>query len=120
MKRIIPANIYENLPCSMVAVGCALGYADRERVKGLKSDLLKNDGYLSLDGMNKLIRANTSVKRRSHYRRGERPYLKDFCHSFRGRAVVCVRGHFVYVENDAYYSFFSNENDEIIEVWELS
>lgn len=119
MKRIIPDKIYKRRPCSVVAVGCALHIADSRALRGLYSDLLREDGYLSLDGMNRLIRANTSVVRRINYRRGERPCLRDFCHGFDGDAIVCVAGHFVYVTHGDYYSFFWNGSDEVISVWIL-
>lgn len=81
MKRITPDKIYNDLPCSQVAVGCALGITDKEAVLRLKSPCLKNDGYLSLDGMNALVRANLDVKKRVNYRGGERPALRDWAHS---------------------------------------
>lgn len=120
MKRIVPSDIYRGLPCSVVAVGCALKIASRDALRALTSPLLHGDGYLSLDGMNRLVRANMAVKRRRNFRRGERPCLRDFCHGFDGKAVVCVSGHFVYVENGNYYSFFKNGNDEVIAVWEVA
>lgn len=119
MKRIVPDKIYRGLPCSVVAAGCALHLAVRASIRALYSPDLKRDGYLSLDGMNRLIRANMAVVRRVNYKRGQRPCLRDFCHEFSGRAVVCVAGHFVYVENGDYYSFFKNGNDEVISVWIL-
>lgn len=120
MKRIIPDNIYKEKPCSVVAVGCALGIASESALSALKSPLLHKDGYLSLDGMNRLIRANLTVIRRTNFRRGARPCLRDFCHEFSGRAVVCVAGHFVFVKGGDYYSFFWNDDDEVIAVWEVA
>lgn len=119
MKRIVPGKIYRGLPCSVVALGCALKIGDSEALQRLYSPSIHADGYLSLDGMNRLVRANMGVIRRVNYRRGERPCLRDFCHRFDGKAVVCVAGHFVYVEDGNYYSFFKNGNDEVICVWEV-
>ena len=119
MKRITPDKIYRGKPCSVVAVGCALHNTSREVLKSLTSPLLRSDGYLSLDGMNRLVRANMAVTRRRNFRRGERPCLRDFCHGFDGKAVVCVAGHFVYVEDGDYYSFLWNGDDEVIAVWEV-
>lgn len=118
MKRILPATMYRRKPCSVVAVGCALG-ASQEALDGLTSPDLRSDGYLPLNGMNDLVRANLRVKRRVNYRRGMRPCLRDFCHSFKGRAVVCVVGHYLYVEGGDYYSFFYNGNDEVVSAWIL-
>ena len=119
MKRIIPSDFYKNKPCSVVAVGCALGIASESALNALKSPFLREDGYLSLKGMNRLIRANAEVLWRRDFKRGSRPVLRDFCHEFKGRAVVCVQGHFVFVNDGDYYSFFYNGNDEVISVWAL-
>ena len=119
MKRILPDNVYLDLPCSMVAVGCALKTTDKAVVRGLKSEFLKSDGYLSLDGMNRLVRAHMAVIRRENFKRGERPNLRDFCHSYSGRAILCLLGHFVYVEGGNYYSFFFNGDDPVVAAWYL-
>lgn len=119
MKRIVPGRIFAGEPCSVVAVGCALNVKSQAAVEALKSPLLHSDGYLSLDGMNRLIRANMRIKKRTNFARGARPCLRDFCHEFKGRAIVCVKGHFVYVENGDYYSFLKNGSDEVITVWEI-
>ncbi len=118
MKRIRPDAMYRRKPCSVVAVGCAMR-ASKEALTTLTSPELRSDGYLSLDGMNRLIRAHAAVERRFKYSRGDRPTLREFCHSFDGRAVVCVSGHYVYVENGDYYSFFYNGSDEVISAWIL-
>ena len=118
MKRIIPSVIYEGLPCSVVALGCALGITSKNDLEGLFSDELKADGYLSLDGMNRLIRAHTDVKKRENYKRGQRPALRDFAHAHLGqKAVICVAGHFIYFDGRDYHSFFWNGGDPVISVW---
>lgn len=119
MKRILPDNIFKGVPCSAVAVGCALKIHDKSAIDALISNDLHSDGYLSLNGMNKLVRAYMSVKRRVNYKRGERPCLRDFCHGYNGRAIVCLLGHFVYVEGGNYYSFFFNGDDPVVSVWYL-
>ena len=120
MKRILPNKIYRGVPCSVVAVGCATGITARDALRGLYSPDLRSDGYLSLHGMNRLVRANLAVLRHMTFRRGARPCLRDFCHAFKGKAVVCVAGHYVYVANGDYWSFFRNGDDEVISVWELA
>ena len=121
MKRITPDAIYEGLPCSVVAVGCALGITRKNDLKALFSDELKADGYLSLNGMNKLIRANLNVKNRVNYKRGERPLLVEFAHgSGKGKkAVICVLGHYIYFDGKDYYSYFFNGQDRVVSVWYL-
>ena len=119
MKRILPDDVYKKLPCSVVAVGSALKTVDRNVIKGLFSADLKSDGYLSLRGMNDLVRANLSVTRRDNFKRGQRPCLRDFCHGYSGRAVLCLLGHYVYIEKGDYYSFFFNGDDQVVSAWYL-
>lgn len=121
MKRIVPADIYRELPCSVVAIGEAMGIADRASLDALFSAQLHSDGYLSLKGMNALVRANTDVIRREDFRRGERPALRDFAHAHLGqKAVICLLGHFVYFDGRDYHSFFWNGGDPVVAVWYLA
>ena len=121
MKRIEPADIYRLKPCSVVAVGCALGLTEKSALRGLKSPFLQPDGYLSLDGMNALVRARLAVKKRQNYRRGERPLLRDWAHEHEGeRAVVCVFGHYLYFDGHDYHSFLQNGGHEVVTVWYLA
>lgn len=120
MHGIIPRDIYKRQPCSIVALGCALDIADRNALDAIKSPKLHEDGYLSLNDMNTLIRANLSVIRRVNYKRGERPVLRDFCHEFSGKAILCLEGHYVYVEGGNYWSFFKNGSDKIVCAWFLT
>lgn len=122
MKRITPDKVYEGLPCSMVAVGCAMGAqgAVSAAEDALRSPDLHADGYLSLDGLNRLIRAHMHVTRRENFRRGERPALRDFAHSHLGqRAVICVLGHYLYFDGRDYHSFLWNGGDPVVSVWYL-
>ena len=120
MKRITPKPILSAVPCSVCAMACALDTTDRNALLALKSNDLHEDGYLSLNGMNKLIRANLSVKKRMDYRRGERPALRDWAHEHLGdKAIVCVAGHFIYFDGRDYHSFFWNGGDPVIAVWVL-
>lgn len=121
MKRVVPGSIYRGAPCSVVAVGCAAHITDPDALRGLYSDAMHADGYLSLDGMNRLVRANLAVTRRLNYRRGERLVLRDWAHEHRGtKAVICVAGHFIYFDGKDYHSFFWNGGDEVISVWEVA
>lgn len=119
MKRIVPNKIFRGAPCSVVALGCALHVTNRGALRALYSDDMKADGYLSLRGMNALVRAHMHVKQRWNFKKDVRPCLRDFCHDFSGRAIVCVLGHFVYVEDGDYYSYFFNGDDKVVTVWVL-
>lgn len=120
MKRIIPDDIYRGLPCSTVAVGCALGITGTAPLEALVSGSLKADGYLSLKGMNALIRANLAVKRRTDFKQGKRPLLREYAHTHSAPAIICVTGHFLYYDGKDYWSFFYNGGDEVVSVWELN
>lgn len=118
MKRIEPSSIYNYMPCSVVAVGCAIGADSVNALNGLKSRSLHSDGYLSLRGMESLVKANLDVTGKEYYRKGQRPALRDFAHAHEGRkAVICLLGHFVYFDGHDYYSFFKNGGDQVVQVW---
>jgi hypothetical protein len=110
MLRITPDKSLKDLPCSIVAVSCAV-----KEPKGYPE--LRKDGYATLDAANKYIRINLPIKNRIDYKRGHRPKLKDM--KFEGRAIVCVYGHFIYVDKDQYWSFFDNDEDEVVNVWNI-
>lgn len=111
MKRRKPNDTLRGKPCSIVAVSCALG----GKAKGKPT--LK-DGYATLASANKYIRENLNVKKRTDFKRGQRPKLKDL--HLDGKAVVCVLGHFLYLDHEDYWSYFNNENDPVVAMWELN
>ena len=111
MNRHVPSPALQMVPCSVVAVASALG----RRPDG--SPQLRPDGYATLAAANKFIRANLPIKRRKDFKRGERPLLRDL--HFTGKAIVCVLGHYIYLDGEDYYSFFENENDDVVAVWEI-
>ncbi len=113
MVRIMPFEGYANLPCLICAVSCALGYIPCD----LPMPELKPDGYATLRVANKFIRKYLNITRRTDYKRGERPRLGDLNVD---KALVCVYGHFVYVENGCYYSFFDNVGSNVVCLWEIN
>ena len=119
MKRIIPDEVYSRRPCSVVSIGCALGLTDRKQIRAIVPDGLKNDGYLSLDGMNRLVRSVLPVEKKEVFKRGQRPILRDLMKDNHRRAVVCLLGHFIYIDGDKYYSFFRNGDSPVVCVWWL-
>ena len=121
MKRITPCDIYLNKPCSVVALGSALGMSDEKAIKALYSEELDGSGYLSLKGMNRLVRKFLKVKRQEKFKRGERPSLRDYVHEHIGiKAIICVYGHYVYYDGKNYHSFLYNGNDDVVSVWILN
>ncbi|MBR5178950.1 MAG: hypothetical protein IKW90_09165 [Lachnospiraceae bacterium] len=119
MSRLSPAPVFHSLPCSIVSVGCALGFSRDKTIEKAEEIGLKDDGYLTLENMNKFIRSLLSVQKKEYYKRGTRPLLEEFLRGNKKRAVVCLLGHYVYVDKENYYSFFQNERDEVVCVWWL-
>lgn len=115
MNRLTPRYDLYDKPCCITAVVCAAGTDDI--VDNLEYLPSRGEGYATLDAANKFIRTNLHVKKITKYRRCERPLLKDL--HFDGKAVVCVRGHYLYLDHENYYSFFDNENDPVVAVWSL-
>lgn len=110
MKRRKPSDKLRGKPRSIVAVSCAT-----KNPTG--SPVLKSDGYATLTAINDYIRRNLKVLRRVNYRRGERPRLRDL--HLDGRGIVCVLGHYLYVDHEEYWSFFRNEDDRVVAVWQI-
>ena len=111
MKRIKPSEALRGVPCSLVAVSCALGVDIPPTGMKLKGT------HGTLADMNRYVRMHLPVIRQIKYRRGERPKLKDL--HIKGKAIVCVYGHFLYLENETYWSFFKNSDDDVVCVWIL-
>jgi hypothetical protein len=104
---------FNGAPSLFVAVDLAKGVLESPR--GWPK--LRKDGYASLNAANAWIRENLPVKGRRDYRRGTRPKLKDL--HLDGMAVVCVHGHYIFLDHEVYWSFLDNEEDEVVAVWEL-
>jgi hypothetical protein len=116
--RHLPPKHFQSLPCSIVAITSA------------KKDLniytetifpkeLREDGYLDLNVMNKLVRANLPVKKKQYFKKTERISLEDFLGINEEKCIVCVYGHYIYVNKANYESFFENEKDKIVCIWFL-
>lgn len=115
--RYFPRDYYNDKPCSYVSVGVAY-----ENLVGRSFNLplqeeLKENGYFTLDKMNKFIRFVLPIKRKVYFKRNERMLLKDLLGSNDEKCIVCVLGHYIYVDCQDYWSFFDNENDEVVCVW---
>lgn len=113
IKRRDPSQALADIPCSMVAVGTATG-ALPDKPAGLRPD-----GYLSLECMNRYVRAHLPIKRKVQYPRAVRPTLKDFLEANTEKCVVCCLGHYVYADQNTYWSFLHNAKDPVVAVWYL-
>ena len=126
IMRITPNKRYENTPCSIVAVGSAHDALYRSLFdENICPSGLKENGYLSLEDMNRFVRDCLKVDKKVYFKRGTRPSLGEFLTSSKpGHYIVCVRGHYVYAISHThgmciYVSFFDNEDDEVVCAWTL-
>lgn len=115
--RKTPPKVYNGIPCSIVSVGCALGENNKSVIQKAKGLELKNNGYLTLKDMNKYIRSCISIQKYEYYKRTERFTLKELLNNNTKKAIVCLLGHYVYIDSKDYYSFFKNEEDNVVAIW---
>lgn len=107
-------------PCSVVGTATAYEHLTGKLFPmGSMPQGLKPDGYLPLADEDKYIREFLRVKKKKYFRRNERQTLVVFLREYKGAAAVCVLGHFVFVDNGDYWSFFDNDNDMVVCVWYL-
>jgi hypothetical protein len=113
--RIVPRNAYDAESRHHIEKR----YTD---VGKYYSDELKDDGYLSLDGFNRMVRKFFPVKKKLYFKRNERPTLQDYLANLEDDAFICVKGHYIYADTycDGYWSFFDNAQDPVICVWLLT
>ena len=127
MKRIKPKDFYLDLPCSVVSIGCASetlhGSFDYGKIKVFSEIASANDNYATLRSVNGEIRKLFNVRKYVYFKRTDRVTLKEMCERLKTKdgfnAIVCVLGHFLYVHNNTYYSFFNNEDDKVVAMWLL-
>lgn len=117
--RITPNNKYNGLPCSYVGIGCAYEDIYKKPFEEPMLGNLKDDGWSTLENTNKYVRSLLPVKKKVYYKRSERFTLREFLETNNAKCLVCVYGHFVYVNGEGYWSFFENEDDKIVCIWYL-
>lgn len=116
--RVVPNEKYEGIPCSQVAIGYAYEKIyGKELPHAVEVSLSNAEGYATLDAVNKTIRSLIPVKKKVYFRRTERISLKEFLENNKEKCVVCVLGHYIFVDGEDYYSFFENEGDMIVCAW---
>lgn len=118
MYRITPANKYRDIPCSFVAIGCAFDFFNRSEELSIP---VNENGYATLDAVNRQIRKVFNVKKYLYFKKEERYTLESVSRELVGCGVVCVLGHFIFVDFDRqeYYSFFENSLDKVVAIWLL-
>lgn len=116
MSRIIPGNELLDKPCSIVAVTCALKHTPKN--EDVYVAQIRSDGYATLNNANRFIRDNLPIKKRIDFKRGQRPLLKDLKPDI--KAIICVYGHYLYYDYGNYWSYFDNDNDEVVAIWQIA
>ena len=107
----------EKFPCSILALGLALmksGATSLEKL-GVTVD---EYGYCQLRNMGDAIKIHFKVKAYRYYQTNNRKKLTEYI-TFPGKYIVCVKGHYIYVEDSNYYSFFDNLDDYVVAYWAL-
>lgn len=115
--RITPDIKYNGLPCSYVGTGCAYEDVFKKSFTEPMLDNLKDDGWSTLDNTNRYVRSLLPIKKKVYYKRSERFMLREFLDTNKSKCLVCVYGHFIYVNGNDYWSFFNNDNDKVVCVW---
>lgn len=115
--QIIPSNYFNNMPCSKVAL--QLAYADIYYKSIDANEIVKTraDGYLSLKRMDMYCNLLFHVKKAKLYGSTKRFTLKEFLETNDKQCIVCILGHYIYVDKKNYYSFFNNEYDKVVKIW---
>ena len=116
--RFLPEKHLQDSPCSIVAIVSAKKDLNI-KTETVFPEKLRENGYLDLNSMNKLIRENLPVKKKQYFKRTERILLEDFLKDNIEKCIICVYGHYIYVNKEDYWSFFPNEKDKIVCIWFL-
>lgn len=131
--RIIPKMQYYGSPCSHVAVQTARDELIMDDIRPVGDKWLprikSKDGWCTLSDMNRCVRKYFNVAKRVDYKRGQRPTLSYFLRNIENMfgneylsysAIIVVYGHCIFMDkNKNYYSYYENEDDEVVAVWFL-
>ena len=115
--KITPSERFNGIPCSMVALYYAYKNIYNQRIAVEEIIRTRPDGYLALSKMNNYINMFFKVKKAQQYGSTKRFSLDDFLKTNDKKCIICVLGHYIYVDGKNYYSFFDNEKDKIVKIW---
>ena len=115
--QITPSERFNNTPCSMVALYYAYKNIYNQRIAVEEIIRTRPDGYLALSKMNNYINMFFKVKKAQQYGKDKRFSLNEFLKTNDKKCVVCVLGHYIYVDGKNYFSFFDNEKDKVVKIW---
>ena len=110
------ANLY-NTPCSIVALDTAYRDIYNEFIAIDEIVRTRPDGYLALSKMQVYIKLLFKVKKSIQYTKKDRFKLKEFLQNNDKKCIICLLGHYIYVDGKNYYSFFQNLEDEVVKIW---
>ena len=110
------ANLY-NTPCSIVALDTAYRDIYNEFIAIDEIVRTRPDGYLALSKMQVYIKLLFKVKKSIQYTKKNRFKLKEFLQNNDKKCIICLLGHYIYVDGKNYYSFFQNLEDEVVKIW---
>ena len=115
--QITPSERFNGTPCSMVALYYAYKNIYNQRIAVEEIIRTRPDGYLALSKMNNYINMFFKVKKAQQYGKDKRFSLNEFLKTNDKKCVVCLLGHYIYVDGKNYFSFFDNEKDKVVKIW---
>lgn len=115
--QIIPNERFNGMPCSMVALYYAYKNIYNQRIAVNEIIKTRPDGYLALAKMNNYINMFFKVKKAQQYGSAKSFTLKEFLQTNDKKAILCLLGHYIYVDGKNYFSFFNNLYDKIVKIW---
>ena len=54
-----------------------------------------------------------------YYKAFDRQCLNDY-DFINMKAIVCVLGHYIYINNNEYISYFNNDRDKVVAIWVIT
>ncbi len=119
--RIIPDEKYEEQPCAYVGTGCAYENIYNKPFTEPLPPNLGEDGWSTLENTNRYIRnifnGPAKIRKKVYFKRCDRITLREFLENNTEKCLVCVYGHFIYVNGKDYWSFYDNDNFKVVCVW---
>ena len=117
--QITPNERFSGKPCSMIALYYAYRQIYKQNIAVEEIVRTRPDGYLALSKMNMYINLLFHVKKAKQYGSSKRFALKEFIQSNDKQCIVCVLGHYIFVDGKNYFSFFNNDYSKVVKIWEL-
>lgn len=117
--QITPNERFNGKPCSMVALYYAYRNVYKQNISVEEIVKARPDGYLALSKMNMYINLLFHVKNAKQYGKNKRFFLKELLQNNDKKLIVCLLGHYIFVDGKNYFSYFCNDYDKVVKVWVL-